>query len=119
LKKVFDLEFWKEYDEQCISCGGCNTVCPTCSCFDTKDIIYDETSKDGERRRSWSSCMLADFSIMAGGHGVRKTPGERMRFKMLHKVHDFRLRFQEENMCVGCGRCNIRCPKEISFSGWG
>ena len=28
----------------CIACGGCNTVCPTCSCFDTVDVIYDETT---------------------------------------------------------------------------
>ncbi|WP_230397396.1 anaerobic sulfite reductase subunit AsrA [Novisyntrophococcus fermenticellae] len=117
LKAAYDIKLWKSIDEKCISCGGCNTVCITCSCFDTTDIIYNETSPDGERRRIWSSCMLEDFSTMAGGHSVRKTAGERMRFKILHKVYDYNLRFGgEEHMCVGCGRCDNRCPQEISFS---
>lgn len=117
LKKVYNLELWDSFNDKCISCGGCNTVCNTCSCFDTTDIIYNETSRNGERRRVWSACMLEDFTTMAGGHNVRKTAGERMRFKTLHKVHDYKARFGgEDNMCVGCGRCDNRCPQEISFS---
>lgn len=117
LKKVYSLEFWKDFNDKCLSCGACNTVCMTCSCFDTRDIIYNETSLNGERRRVWSSCMLEDFTIMAGGHGVRNTAGERMRFKTLHKVYDYNFRFGgDEHMCVGCGRCVKRCPQEISFS---
>lgn len=117
LKTVYSLPFWADYNDNCISCGACNTVCITCSCFDTVDIIYNETSRDGERRRLWSSCMGEEYSTMAGGHNVRKTPGERMRFKTLHKVYDYKNRFDGiENMCVGCGRCNKRCPKDIIFS---
>lgn len=116
VEDICKLGFWHGFDDRCISCGGCNTVCITCSCFDTADIIYDETSRDGERRRLWSSCMLDNFTTMAGGHGVRGTAGERMRFKTLHKVYDFKYRFGEENMCVGCGRCDMRCPKDIHFS---
>lgn len=116
IKKVHELEMWKEYNDRCISCGSCNTVCITCSCFDTTDIIYDEASHEGERRRVWSSCMLEDYAAMAGGHNVRKMPGERMRFKTMHKIYDFKSRFGLENMCVGCGRCDDRCPENISFS---
>ena len=116
LGQVRALEMWEDYNSQCVSCGSCNTVCVTCSCFDTRDVIYHETSRDGERRRTWSSCMLEDFSTMAGGHAVRKTPGERMRFKTLHKVYDYKARFGEEHMCVGCGRCDSRCPEKISFA---
>ena len=117
LRQVHDLPMWAEYNDECISCGSCNTVCITCSCFDTIDVIYNETSRDGERRRVWSSCMLESFGTMAGGHAVRKTAGERMRFKVLHKVYDYRMRFGgNENMCVGCGRCDRRCPENISFS---
>lgn len=117
LKIASNLKFWETFDEQCISCGGCNTVCPTCSCFDTNDIIYNETSRDGERRRVWSSCMLDTFTMTAGGARARKTPGANMRFKALHKVYDYQKRFNEgENMCVGCGRCIIRCPKDIDFA---
>lgn len=116
IKEIHELPFWREFDEKCIGCGGCNTVCITCSCFDTADIIYNETSRDGERRRVWSSCMLSEFTTMAGGHGVRDKAGDRMRFKTMHKVYDFKARFGEENMCVGCGRCDMRCPKDIHFS---
>nr|MCR4842525.1 4Fe-4S dicluster domain-containing protein [Eubacterium sp.] len=117
LKTASTLEFWKKYDDQCISCGGCNTVCPTCSCFDTVDIRYDETSTDGERRRVWSSCMLDTFTMTAGGARARKSPAANMRFKTLHKTYDFQKRFETDyNMCVGCGRCIVRCPKDIDFS---
>lgn len=112
---AFDSEKWKKYDDECISCGRCTAVCPTCSCFDTIDVVYNETSRDGERRRVWGSCMREDFTTMAGGHCVRKTPGERMRFKLYHKYSDFRERFGETDMCVGCGRCIDNCPKDISI----
>jgi len=116
LKKVSQLDFWNKYDDQCIGCGGCNTVCMTCSCFDTVDIIYNEGNRDGERRRVWSSCMLADFTRTAGGARARKTPGANMRFKAMHKIYDYNARFGgDAHMCAGCGRCDIRCPKDISF----
>lgn len=117
LKTVYDLPMWKDYDDKCMSCGSCSSVCITCSCFDTVDIIYDETSRDGERRRVWGSCMLEDFTRMAGGHSVRPKAGDRMRFRTLHKIYDYKERFGKEHMCVGCGRCDNRCPAEISFPG--
>lgn len=117
LREVFELPFWKEYNETCISCGGCNTVCPTCSCFDTVDYLNQENSRKGERRRIWSSCMLQDFSKTAGGNIARKFPEQMMRFKTMHKVYDYNSRFGgNEHMCVGCGRCIQRCPEDISFA---
>ena len=115
LKAVSDLDYWKQFDERCIGCGGCNTVCGTCSCFDTTDLLYEEGKADGERRRIWSSCMLEDYTQTAGGARSRKTPGANMRFKVFHKFYDYKARFGKEHMCVGCGRCDMRCPKEISF----
>ena len=110
-----ELEYWNSFDDKCIGCGGCNTVCPTCACFDTVDVIYNETSVEGERRRVWSSCMLDTFTLTAGGGRARKTAGANMRFKVLHKTYDYKKRFGKENMCVGCGRCTMRCPKDIDF----
>lgn len=116
LKPVSDLEYWKQFDERCIACGGCNTVCGTCTCFDTIDVVYKQGSHAGERRRVWSSCMLENFTETAGGGRSRRTQGANMRFKVLHKFYDYHLRFGgEEHMCVGCGRCDLRCPKKISF----
>lgn len=117
LKLASNLSYWTKFDDDCIGCGGCNTVCPTCSCFDTIDVIYDETSREGERRRVWSSCMLDTFTMTAGGSRARATAGANMRFKALHKMYDYRKRFGDvENMCVGCGRCIKRCPKELDFA---
>ena len=116
LKEISDLEYWKQFDEKCIGCGGCNTVCGSCSCFDTQDVIYQEGSRSGERRRIWSSCMLPTFTETAGGGRARKTQGANMRFKVLHKFYDFQARFGgDAQMCVGCGRCDMRCPQKISF----
>ena len=116
LRKAAKLAFWDGFNDKCIGCGGCNTVCPTCSCFDTVDITYDDSGKEGERRRVWSSCMLNTFTETAGGSRARSTAGENMRFKVLHKVYDYEKRFgTDESMCVGCGRCIDRCPKDIDF----
>ena len=38
-----------------------------------------------------------------------------MRFKVMHKISDFKKRFGY-NMCTGCGRCDDACPEYISFS---
>ncbi len=116
LRQVFDLPFWKEFCGKCISCGGCNTVCPTCSCYETADFLDQENSRRGERRRVWASCMIPEFTRTAGGSVSRPAPDSLMRFKTLHKVWDYRERFGgAEHMCVGCGRCVLRCPEEIDF----
>lgn len=117
LRPIFELDFWKEYNESCIACGGCNTVCPTCSCFDTVDYLNQENSRRGERRRIWSSCMLPDFSRTAGGNIARKKPEQMMRFKTMHKIYDYNARFGGgEHMCVGCGRCIGHCVENICFA---
>ena len=108
-------EMWDEYDARCIGCGRCNFVCPTCTCFTMQDIFYKENERVGERRRVWASCQVDGYTDMAGGHSFRKKQGERMRFKVMHKIHDFNKRFGYD-MCVGCGRCDDACPQYISFS---
>jgi len=108
-------EMWNEYDARCIACGRCNFVCPTCTCFTMQDIYYKENENVGERRRVWASCQVDGYTDMAGGHSFRKKQGERMRFKVMHKIYDFDKRFGYQ-MCVGCGRCDDACPQYISFS---
>lgn len=108
-------EMWDEYDTRCIACGRCNFVCPTCTCFTMQDVYYKENENSGERRRVWASCLVDGYTDMAGGHSFRKKQGERMRFKVMHKINDFNKKFGY-NMCVGCGRCDDACPQYISFS---
>lgn len=111
----FTKEIWKEYGDRCIGCGRCNFACPTCTCFTMQDIFYKDNERVGERRRVWASCQVDGYTDMAGGHSYRKTQGERLRFKVMHKIYDFEKRFGYP-MCVGCGRCDDICPEYISFS---
>jgi anaerobic sulfite reductase subunit A len=114
-QRVFKSKMWDEYSSRCIACGRCNFVCGTCSCFTMQDIFYKENKNVGERRRVWASCHVDGYSDMAGGHGFRKDKKDRMRFKVMHKVYDFKKR-AGYHMCVGCGRCDDICPEYISFS---
>lgn len=116
LTKLKKHEMWKEFDKRCIGCGSCTIACSTCTCFTTSDIIYTETGKVGERKRTNASCQVAGFDEMAGGHDFRHTIADRYRYKTLHKIHDYNAQFNEGNMCVGCGRCTSRCPEFISFT---
>ncbi len=114
-RDVAEAELWREYDDRCIACGKCNFVCSTCTCFSMQDIFYKDNENNGERRRVWASCHVDGYTDMAGGHSFRKKHGDRMRYKVLHKVYDFNKRFGY-HMCVGCGRCDDACPQYISFS---
>lgn len=111
---IKDAKFWEDYNTRCIKCGRCNFVCPTCTCNTMQDIYYSDNGKVGERRRVWASCMVDGYTDVAGGGNYRKTAGERMRFKVLHKMRDYRKR-NSYNMCVGCGRCEDICPEYISY----
>lgn len=111
----FTKEIWQEYGARCIGCGRCNFACPTCTCFTMQDIFYKDNAKVGERRRVWASCQVDGYTDMAGGHSYRKNQGDRMRFKVMHKIYDFEKRFGYP-MCVGCGRCDDICPEYISYS---
>ncbi|AHM57812.1 anaerobic sulfite reductase subunit A (plasmid) [Peptoclostridium acidaminophilum DSM 3953] len=112
---VAKAKMWDDYDGRCIACGRCNFVCPTCTCFTMQDVFYTDNGKVGERRRVMASCMVDGYTDVAGGGSYRKKNGQRMRFRVLHKVYDFKERFGY-HMCTGCGRCDDACPEYISFS---
>jgi anaerobic sulfite reductase subunit A len=112
---LFDSPFWEDYGNRCIACGRCNFVCPTCTCFTMQDLFYTDNGKAGERRRVWASCHVDGYTDMAGGHTFRNDKGQRMRFKVMHKINDYQRRFGT-HMCIGCGRCDDVCPEYISFS---
>lgn len=111
---IWQDDMWESYNSRCIGCGRCNFVCPTCTCFTMQDIFYKDNPKAGERRRVWASCQVDGYTDMAGGLCFRKDQGERMRFKVMHKVYDYKKRFGYQ-MCVGCGRCEDVCPEYISY----
>lgn len=116
LTKLKSHPVWDEFNKRCISCGSCTVACSTCTCFTTTDIVYNENANVGERKRTTASCQIKGFTDMAGGHTFRPTAGDRMRYKVLHKFHDYKERFKDYHMCVGCGRCTSRCPEYISIT---
>ena len=85
----FSNEIWQEYGARCIGCGRCNFACPTCTCFTMQDIFYRDNPRTGERRRVWASCQVEGFDEIAGGIKFRKTQGNQLRFKVMHKIYDF------------------------------
>ncbi|MBM4085072.1 MAG: hypothetical protein FJ272_09815, partial [Planctomycetes bacterium] len=50
LQDSYDSLIWEATARRCYSCGSCNTVCPTCYCFDVNEIV-DLTLRQGVRRR--------------------------------------------------------------------
>ena len=112
---LFNNPLWDEYTARCIACGRCNTSCPTCSCFTVQSVTDSEDPGKVHRKRIWSSCQVKDFSCLAGNHNFRIPNGDRMRYKVLHKISDFKKR-NNTHMCVGCGRCDDVCPEYISMA---
>lgn len=118
LPKVFDdaynSEVWNKVADQCVGCGTCNLVCPTCYCFDVKDEV-NISAKDGSRQRNWDGCMLMSFAEVAGGENFREKNSQRTRHRLYRK---FKYITDQEGLpwCIGCGRCTAFCPAGISLT---
>ena len=111
LSKIFDSPEFESVSASCVSCNTCAFVCPTCHCFK----ISDEKIRDtGVRYKSYDSCNNGYFTLMAGGHNPRPAKYRRWRQRALHKFVYYKERFGE-NLCVGCGKCTISCPVNISI----
>ncbi|MCQ8903301.1 MAG: 4Fe-4S dicluster domain-containing protein [Methanothrix sp.] len=98
---------WRSLSEECISCGGCSFVCPTCHCF----TIADLGLPDGERIRCADSCILSGFHRMASGANPKARAEERLSSWYMEKLEHMPVRTGLLG-CVGCGRCDRVC-----FSG--
>jgi sulfhydrogenase subunit beta (sulfur reductase) len=122
LAKSWDSMIWKDRARECLSCGSCVMVCPTCYCFDVQEEV-DDLLKGGTRYRIWDGCMLSGFAAIAGGHNFRAAAWERYRHRYFRKGKYIYDRIGELG-CVGCGRCvractaNIANPMEIFNTLW-
>jgi ferredoxin len=111
MQKLFDSPEFEEASRNCVSCNTCAFICPTCHCFK----VTDEKIKDtGVRYKSYDSCNNVYFTLMAGGHNPRNVKYRRWRQRSMHKFVYFKERFGV-NLCVGCGKCTISCPVNISI----
>ncbi len=104
---------WEKDANQCFSCSACNMLCPTCSCFDVKDIINPDLSS-GKRVRVMDACHNRDFSRVAGEFVFRDRRLDRYKHRIYHKTVYFKERFGSY-MCTGCGRCISQCPSKINW----
>jgi len=107
LPQIMDLEYesqiWQELGEECLSCGMCSMVCPTCYCY----AVFDELNLDassGQRKRRWDSCLFKDYALAAGGHNFRADRSSRVKNRYFHKQRGFVSQYGRPS-CVGCGRC--------------
>jgi ferredoxin len=103
---------WDELGERCLACGMCTKVCPTCYCFDVTDEV-DLALENGQRVRTWDSCQIDKFAVVAGGHDFRSKRALRQRHRFMRKG-----KYQYEAFglmgCVGCGRCALSCLVDIT-----
>jgi formate hydrogenlyase subunit 6/NADH:ubiquinone oxidoreductase subunit I len=104
---------WQDVAERCYSCGSCNTTCPTCFCFNVYDH-FDPSLTSGVRVRSWDSCQLADFALVAGGHNFRGERWQRVRHRW-HRKFSYLYRNLGRPYCTGCGRCSRACTADINI----
>lgn len=110
LDSNFDDPKWERVSENCISCGTCYYLCPTCHCFD----IADEAGiSRGERLRIWDCCSFSGFTRMAS-HQPRVGRHARYRQRVMHKF-----KYTVDNVdrvaCVGDGRCIRHCPTGVDI----
>jgi sulfhydrogenase subunit beta (sulfur reductase) len=111
-KALFDAPFWDDLAFACISCGACTFLCPTCWCF---DILDERTGTEGNRIRTWDSCMFPLFTLHASGHNPRAQKVQRLRQRFMHKLKYYVDKYRDGVACVGCGRCIRHCPVNIDI----
>ena len=110
---AWDNEVWEETSKECVGCGTCNMVCPTCYCFNVEDGV-DVTATVGQRERHWDACMTRDFSEVAGGEVFREELAARQRHRVSRKFKYISDKTGQP-WCVGCGRCTASCSAKISI----
>jgi len=111
LEGNFDNPYWMELGRQCLGCGICTFLCPSCHCFDIQD---ERTAEGGRRFRVWDTCQFLEYTQHAGGHNPRPEKGHRIRNRVYDK---FKYTVDAFGMvsCVGCGRCSSLCPEAIDM----
>lgn len=110
LDRNFDDPIWKNVSDNCVSCGTCFYMCPTCHCF---DVVDEAGLSKGRRQRIWDTCSFAGFTKMAS-HQPRVGRHARYRQRIMHK---FKYTVDNVNLvaCVGDGRCVRACPYGVDL----
>jgi len=105
-----------EASGECVECAACTFICPTCYCF----YLYDQVigGQTFERLRTWDSCILGDYSRMAGPPGAKPSPRPRLQSRFANRLlHKYAFGPAQFGLlgCVGCGRCVEACLGKIDI----
>jgi ferredoxin len=102
---------WRKESAECIGCGACTHICPTCYC-----LILNDESNAGQfvKVRSYDSCQWQGYARVAGGATPRPKMTDRFRNRYLCKFIYMQGDFGRLG-CTGCGRCTDACPAGIDF----
>jgi len=111
-----DDDSWQKFAADCVECGACTNICPTCHCF----YLYDQVlgAENFERIRTWDSCLLSTYHRMAGGVNMKLSPRPKLSNRLANRVlHKFTYSPQQYSLlgCVGCGRCIDACLGAIDI----
>ena len=95
--------FWAEFGSRCLNCTACAAVCPTCMCFDIKDILSPDA-------KTWASVCARGTAATSPSfrprcrRAITSRADERgrVRHRMYHKLNGFKVN-HGSMLCVGCG----------------
>lgn len=109
-KDAVSDSFWETLGIQCLACSGCTSLCPTCSCHDSREIVRGD---EVVQQRFWDSCLFEAFQREASLHNPTGSAGRRIHRFWTHKFSETTVRQFGRTGCVGCGRCEQTCPGVI------
>ena len=109
-------ELWDQLSKDCFGCGSCNIVCPTCYCFDVRDM-WNIDQATGQRTRYWDACMTREFAAVTQAGGLKENFREHHQSRFRHRFMR-KAAYQTEKLggmaCTGCGRCSAACTIDIA-----
>ncbi|MEN3186701.1 MAG: 4Fe-4S dicluster domain-containing protein [Atribacterota bacterium] len=109
----FEANVWNDVGNRCLSCANCTNVCPTCYCFDVKDVMNLDLTT-GKRVRVWDSCQNEPFAKVASGESFRAERSDRKRHRFNRKF-SYPVKRYNRFFCTGCGRCSRVCMAKIDL----
>jgi len=107
LVKNAKRDIWEKYAKNCVSCGACAAICPTCTCF----LLVDRPGF--EKVRQLDACQYPAFMRIAAGEDPLAQRHIRFRNRYLCK-YLWKPEKYGSTACTGCGRCIEACIGNIN-----